>query len=39
LYFRDITQGSDPPYKAQVGYDQMTGIGAGLATNLSGILP
>ena len=39
VYIRDITQGSDPPYKAQVGYDQMTGLGAGLANNLSGILP
>jgi subtilase family serine protease len=38
FYLRDITQGSDSPYKAQVGYDQMTGIGAGLGTNLSGIL-
>ncbi len=27
-YFRDITQGSIPPYQAMTGYDQMTGIGA-----------
>jgi kumamolisin len=28
LYFRDITQGSIPPYFAQPGFDQMSGIGA-----------
>jgi subtilase family serine protease len=38
-YFRDITSGSIPPYSAKAGYDQMSGIGAALATNLSGILP
>ena len=27
-YFRDITQGSIPPYDAGPGYDQMSGIGA-----------
>ncbi|MBV9647656.1 MAG: hypothetical protein JO043_09350, partial [Candidatus Eremiobacteraeota bacterium] len=32
-YFRDITQGSIPPYQAGPGYDQMSGIGAMLAGN------
>jgi kumamolisin len=37
-YFRDITSGSLPPYEAQVGYDQMTGIGAMIATNFEKVL-
>ncbi len=37
-YFRDITQGSIPPYYAQTGYDQMTGIGAMQADNFAGLL-
>jgi subtilase family serine protease len=32
-YFRDITQGSIPPYHAGPGFDQMSGIGAMLVNN------
>jgi subtilase family serine protease len=39
LYFRDITQGSIPPYYAQPGYDQMSGIGAMQVNNFAGLLP
>jgi kumamolisin len=39
LYFRDITQGSIPPYYAQPGYDQMSGIGALQANNFAALLP
>ena len=35
LYFRDITQGSIPPYQAGPGYDQMSGIGAMLARDFA----
>jgi kumamolisin len=38
-YFRDITQGSIPPYYAQTGYDQMSGIGAMRANGFAGLLP
>ena len=38
LYFRDITQGNIPPYKAGTGYDQMSGIGAMQVTNFAGLL-
>jgi kumamolisin len=38
LYFRDITQGSIPPYFAQPGYDQMTGIGAMQVNNFAALL-
>jgi subtilase family serine protease len=38
LYFRDIIQGSIPPYYAQQGYDQMTGIGAMQVNNFAGLL-
>ncbi len=38
LYFRDIVQGSIPPYYAQPGYDQMSGIGALQANNFAGLL-
>jgi subtilase family serine protease len=37
-YFRDITQGSIPPYYAQSGYDQMTGIGAMQVNNFNALL-
>jgi subtilase family serine protease len=37
-YFRDITQGSIPPYYAQQGYDQMTGIGAMQSANFASLL-
>ncbi len=37
-YFRDITQGSIPPYAAGPGYDQMSGIGALQATNFAGLI-
>ena len=39
LYFRDITQGSIPPYYAQAGYDQMSGIGAMQVNNFARLLP
>ncbi|MBD5655947.1 MAG: S53 family peptidase, partial [Candidatus Eremiobacteraeota bacterium] len=39
VYLRDITSGTLPPYKAQTGYDQMTGIGAMLFGNFAAILP
>ncbi len=39
LYFRDITQGSIPPYYTQAGYDQMSGIGAMQAGNFADLLP
>jgi subtilase family serine protease len=35
LYFRDIIQGSIPPYEAGPGYDQMSGIGAMLANDFA----
>jgi pseudomonalisin len=38
VYFRDITQGSIPPYGAGPGYDQMTGIGTMQVTNFAGLL-
>jgi subtilase family serine protease len=38
LYFRDITQGSIPPYYARTGYDQMSGIGAMQVNNFAGLL-
>lgn len=38
-YFRDITQGSIPPYHAGPGYDQMSGIGAMLVNNFDKLLP
>lgn len=38
LYFRDITQGSIPPYHAKTGYDQMSGIGAMRATTFASLL-
>jgi kumamolisin len=38
LYFRDIIEGSIPPYYAQSGYDQMTGIGAMQVSNFAGLL-
>jgi subtilase family serine protease len=38
LYFRDITQGSIPPYHAGPGYDQMSGIGAMRATTFASLL-
>jgi kumamolisin len=38
LYIRDIVQGSDPPYYALPGYDQMTGIGALQAGNFAQLL-
>jgi kumamolisin len=38
LFIRDITQGSIPPYYAQQGYDQMTGIGALQAANFGDLL-
>ncbi len=38
LYFRDITQGSIPPYYAGPGYDQMSGIGAMLVDNFATLL-
>ena len=37
-YFRDITQGSIPPYNAGPGYDQMSGIGSLQVTNFAGLL-
>jgi kumamolisin len=37
-YFRDITQGSIPPFSAGPGYDQMSGIGALQATNFAGLI-
>ncbi|MBD5654614.1 MAG: S8/S53 family peptidase [Candidatus Eremiobacteraeota bacterium] len=39
VYFRDITSGSIPPYKAGPGYDQMSGIGAMLFGNFGALLP
>jgi len=39
LYFRDIIQGSVPPYYAQPGYDQVSGIGAMQVNNFAGVLP
>ena len=39
LYFRDITQGSIPPYYAQAGYDQMSGIGAMQVNSFARLLP
>ncbi len=38
-YFRDITSGSIPPYEALRGFDQISGIGAMMATDFAGILP
>jgi kumamolisin len=38
LYFRDITQGSIPPYYARRGYDQMSGVGALQANNFASLL-
>jgi subtilase family serine protease len=38
-FFRDITQGVDGKYKALVGYDQMTGIGAMDVLNFGPHLP
>jgi subtilase family serine protease len=38
-YFRDITQGSIPPYQAGPGYDQMSGIGVMLVNNFDKLLP
>jgi kumamolisin len=37
-YFRDITQGSIPPYGAKTGYDQVSGIGAMLVSNFAALL-
>jgi subtilase family serine protease len=37
-YFRDITQGSIPPYHAGPGYDQMSGIGAMLVNNFDKLI-
>ncbi len=39
IYIRDIVVGSDPPYKAQKGYDQMTGFGALIFNNIEKKLP
>jgi kumamolisin len=39
LFFRDITQGVDGKFKALVGYDQMTGIGAMDVLNFGPHLP
>jgi kumamolisin len=39
VYFRDITQGTDGIFKALVGYDQMTGIGAMNVLNFGPHLP
>ena len=39
IYFRDITSGSIPPYMAQPGYDQMSGIGVMIVSNFAGIVP
>ena len=38
VYFRDITQGSIPPYQAGPGYDQMSGIGAMQVSNFASLL-
>ncbi len=38
LYFRDIIEGSVPPYYALAGYDQVSGIGAMQVNNFAGIL-
>jgi hypothetical protein len=38
VYLRDIVSGEISPYKAGPGYDQMSGIGAMLFGNFSGIL-
>jgi kumamolisin len=37
-YFRDITQGTIPPWNAGPGYDQMSGIGSMMASNFAGLL-
>jgi len=37
-YFRDITQGSIPPYNAGPGYDQMSGIGTMQDANFANLL-
>jgi subtilase family serine protease len=38
LYFRDIIEGNVPPYYAQPGYDQVSGIGAMQVNNFAGLL-
>jgi len=38
VYFRDIIKGRIPPYRAKVGYDQMSGIGAMIIGNFARIL-
>lgn len=37
-YFRDITEGSIPPYSAGPGYDQMSGIGTLQVSNFASLL-
>jgi kumamolisin len=37
-YFRDITEGSIPPYSAGPGYDQMSGIGTLQVSNFATLL-